>query len=202
MAQFLKFNATLALEPFYTSSQDPWLSDDLRDWEKLGYSYPDFNGLGGKSKEEKRREISNRVRTRYGFRTTEVNNEALSLMSSFQRVASDHQDNLPLFDWTIHVTFRQYEFNDSFSIVFYFGDDDGFSLEDIIGTVDAFRGTTSETCANCASNNDLIAEGFVHLNYYIGRDVGTFSPTEVVQYLGEKKLNCKVASVSGTFSLQ
>lgn len=46
-----------------------------------------------------------------------------SLMSAFQRVASDHQDNIPLFDWTVRVTFRHYEFNESFSIVLYFDDD-------------------------------------------------------------------------------
>lgn len=102
-------------------------------------------------------------------------------MSAFQRVASDHQDNIPLFDCTVRVTFRHYEFNESFSIVLYFDDGVGFSLENIIGSVDAFRGTTPEICANCASNNDLIAEGFVHLNYFIGRDISSFDPPKVFE---------------------
>lgn len=110
-------------------------------------------------------------------------------------MASDHQDNIPLFGWTVRV-------NESFSIVFYFDDGVGFSLEYFIGSVDAFRGTTPETCANCASNNDLIAEGSVHLNYFIGRDISIFDLPKVFEYLKEKKLSLGVAPVSDVLLLQ
>lgn len=158
--------------------------------------------MRGKSKEVRRKYITDHVHTRYGFVTTQKENPALHLLSSFQCALSDHERKIALYDWTIHATFRYYEFNDSFSIVFYFDDEGGYSLKNIIGTVDAFRGTTSETCSNCARNQDHIAEGFVHLNYYIGRDIGTFDPPKVVEYLKKRKLSCKVLSVSSIFPFQ
>ncbi|XP_006459713.1 hypothetical protein AGABI2DRAFT_239416 [Agaricus bisporus var. bisporus H97] len=196
------------LEPFYTKNQDPWQSDDLEDWETLGFSYPDFDPVRGKSKEEKSVYINDWVHKHYGFVTTQTENPALRLLSSFQRAKSDHETQYALYDWVIHATFRYYELNNSFSIIFYFDEGEGCTLESIIGTVDAFRGTTSENCANCARSQDLIAEGFVHLNYYIGCDIGQhadheddavplYEPTRVKEYLKKRKIGCKVVSAEG-----
>jgi tyrosinase len=145
--------------------------------------------------------------------TTQTENPALCHLSHFQRAPSDHDTKVALYDWVIHATFRYYELDDSFSIVFYFDEGQGCTRESIIGTVDAFRGTTSRTCANCARNHELIAEGFVHLNYYIGRDIGKhanrhddpvaiYEPPRVTEYLKKKKISCKVVSVSSLGSLQ
>ncbi|EKM78992.1 hypothetical protein AGABI1DRAFT_85838 [Agaricus bisporus var. burnettii JB137-S8] len=193
------------LEPFYTKNQDPWQSDDLENWEVLGFSYPDFDAVKGKSKEERRKYISDLVRRRYGFVTTQTENPALRLLSSFQSAQSGHETQYALYDWVIHAKFRYYEINESFSIIFYFDEGEGCTLNSIIGTVDAFRGTTSETCSNCARNQELIAEGFVHLNYYIGNDIGKhadrkadavpiYEPAKVTEYLKTRKISCKVLS--------
>jgi tyrosinase len=196
------------LEPFYTKNQDAWQSDDLENWEVLGFSYPDFDAVKGKSKEVRRRYINDLVRERYGFVTNQTDNPALDLLSHFQTAPSDHDSHVALYDWVIHATFSYYELDDSFSIVFYFDEGKGMARNNIIGSVDAFRGTTAKTCANCASNQEHVAEGFVHLNYYIGRDLGKkaktrdqavaiYEPDSVRKYLTEKKISCKVVTVKG-----
>jgi tyrosinase len=175
----------------------------------LGFSYPDFDATKGKSKEFRRRYINDLVRERYGFVTEQTDNPALNLLSHFQTAPSDHDSHVALYDWVIHATFSYYELDDSFSIIFFYDEGKGVTRHNIIGTVDAFRGTTAKTCANCAANQEHIAEGFIHLNYYIGRDLGKnltqedkaqavaiYEPDSVAKYLKEKKISCKVSTVS------
>lgn len=173
----------------------------MTDTEGLGYSYPDFDPVRGADEELISEYIRARVSLLYGFKKPErSSNPALDLLASFESATSEHEDQIDIYDWTIHVTFKHYELKDSFSIVFYFAEDGGTynSRKHYIGTVDAFRGTTADTCDNCAANSDLVTEAYIHLDPIIARDLGTFDPDQVHDYLAKKKLSYKVLTVRST----
>lgn len=193
----------IALEPFYETKDKPWTSAPLTDIAKLGYSYPDFDNLVGGSKELIREAIHDLVDRRYGHQKPRgATNAALNLLSSFHGVTEDHDEPLEMYNWSIHVTFKKFELNESFSLLFYFASDGGNydQKESYVGSVNAFRGSTTDTCANCKNNEDLVEEGFVHLNSYIARDIESFDPEKVRDYLKNKQLSYKLFTVRN-FSL-
>ncbi|KXN83343.1 Polyphenol oxidase 2 [Leucoagaricus sp. SymC.cos] len=188
-------NKDTPLEPFYNSKDQAWTSANLADTSQFGYSYPDFDDLIGGSKELIRDAIENLVDERYGARRPRgATDSALNLLSNFKGVTDDHDDELKMYDWTIHATFRKFELDDSFALLFYFGADGGniYQSQNYVGTINTFRGSTPETCTNCQNNENCVQEGFVHLNHYIARDKGSFEPEAVKEYLKEKKLSYKL----------
>lgn len=198
----LIFHLIIALEPFYETREKVWTSVPLTDTTKLGYSYPDFDKSLGGSKDLIRDAINDLVDRRYGNRPSSgARNAALDLLSDFKGVTKEHDEDLKMYDWTIHVTFKKFELQDSFSLLFYFASDDGNydKEESFIGSVNAFRGSTPETCANCKDNENLVQEAFVHLNHYLGRDLQSFDPKDVHDFLQEKKLSYKLFSVRVPF---
>ncbi|KAF5359836.1 hypothetical protein D9756_003579 [Leucocoprinus leucothites] len=189
-----------ALEPFYETKDKVWTSAPLTDTGRFGYSYPDFDELVGGSKDLIRDAINNLVDKRYGTRRARgATNSALDLLSNFKGVTDDHDEDLKMWDWSVHVTFKKFELDDSFALLFYYAVDGGSfeQRESYVGSVNTFRGTTPETCANCKDNENLVQEGFVHLNHYVARDVGSFEPDAVHQYLKEKKLSYQLFTDEG-----
>jgi len=183
------------LEPFYQTTEDVWTSAPLTDTTKLGYSYPDFDDLVGADPDLIRDAINDLVDRRYGTKKSKgASNAALDLLSAFQGVTEEHSDELKMYDWAIHVSFKKFELDESFSLIFYFADDNGdYNKKDsYVGSIDAFRGSTPETCENCNDNQDLVQEGFVHLNRVLARTIQSFDPDQVVKFLKEKKLSYKL----------
>lgn len=153
----------------------------------------------GGSKELIRDAIDDLVDRRYGIKPpTGAPNAALNLLADFKGVTKEHKEDLKMYDWTIHVTFKKFELDDSFQLLFYFAGEGGSHEEEnnFVGLVNAFRGTTPETCSNCQDNQDLIQEGFIHLNRYLGRDLKSFEPQEVHDFLKERKLSYRRYGVS------
>jgi tyrosinase len=188
----------IALEPFYQTKDEVWTSASLTDTSKFGYSYPDFDDVVGGSKELIREAIDNLVDRRYGSRRPpSATDSALNLLSNFKGVTDDHDQQLKMWDWTIHVTFKKFELNESFALLFYFAADGGSfdQKESYVGTVNTFRGSSPETCANCKENENLVQEGFIHLNHYIARDLNLFDPDDVRRYLQVKKLSYQLFTV-------
>jgi len=183
------------LEPFYKTADQVWTSAPLTDTAQLGYSYPDFDNLGGADEDLIREAINDLVDRRYGTKkSTGASNAALDLLSSFQGVTEEHSEDLKIYDWSIHVSFKKFELAESFTLIFYFGDGDGdyYKKENYIGCVDAFRGSNPENCENCKENEDLVQEGFVHLNRTLARTLKSFEPDQVLDFLKEKKISCKL----------
>lgn len=102
-----------------------------------------------------------------------------------------------MFDWSIHATFKKFELKESFSLIFYFADNNGDSSkkESYVGCINAFRGTTPETCTNCKKNETLIQEGFIHLNRILATALQSFDPADVLEFLNKKKLSYKLFTV-------
>ncbi|KAJ3565570.1 hypothetical protein NP233_g7549 [Leucocoprinus birnbaumii] len=183
------------LEPFYETKDKVWTSAPVTDTSKFGYSYPDFDAVIGGSKDLVKAAINDLVDTRYGTsRTRGVAGPAFNLLANFKGVTDDHEDHLQMWDWSIHVTFKKFELNDSFALLFYFAANGGTfeQKESFVGSINTFRGTTAETCVNCRENQDLVQEGFIHLNDLIARDGGSFEPDSVRQYLQEKQLSYQI----------
>jgi len=183
------------LEPFYKTTEEVWTSAPLTDTTKLGYSYPDFDDLVGADPNLIQAAIHDLVDRRYGTKKSKgASNAALDLLSAFQGVTEEHADELKMYDWSIHASYKTFELDESFSLVFYFADDNGDynKKESYIGTIAAFRGSTPETCVNCKENEDLVEEGFVHLNRVLARTIQSFDPDQVVKFLKEKKLSYKL----------
>ncbi|XP_006459626.1 tyrosinase [Agaricus bisporus var. bisporus H97] len=192
-----QINDETPLEPFYQSEDKVWTSASLADTARLGYSYPDFDKLVGGTKELIRDAIDDLIDERYGSKPSSgARNTAFDLLADFKGITKEHKEDLKMYDWTIHVAFKKFELKESFSLLFYFASDGGdYDQENcFVGSINAFRGTTPETCANCQDNENLIQEGFIHLNHYLARDLESFEPQDVHKFLKEKGLSYKLYS--------
>jgi tyrosinase len=155
--------------------------------------------LVGGTKELIRDAIDDLVDRRYGSKAPSgARNAALDLLANFKGVTKEHKEHLKMYDWTIHVTFKKFELKDSFSLLFYFASEGGSHDQEnsFVGSINAFRGSTPETCANCQENQNLIQEGFIHLNHYLAHGLKSFEPQEVHNFLKERKLSYKRYGVS------
>lgn len=185
------------LEPFYETRDKPWTSVPLTDTTRLSYSYPDFDKIRGASPDLVRDYINDHIDKRYGMKKS-GKNHALDLLSDFKGITAEHDKELKMFDYAIHASWKKFELNDSFAIIFYFAVDGNTNVkkENYIGSINVFRGTTPDGCANCRTQNDLVQEAYVGLSRFIARDIGTFDPQAVQHYLKEKKLSYKIVLVS------
>lgn len=106
-----------------------------------------------------------------------------------------------MYDWTIHASFKKFEWKCSFAIAFYFAVDGGSpdKSESYLGSINSFHHKTIEGCPNCKDNRDLVQEGFVHLNYNLALGVESFDPKAVRDYLNSKRLTYQFMSVSIIF---
>lgn len=155
--------------------------------------------MRGGSEELIRDYINDHVDRRYGIRKSEgAKNHALDLLSAFKGVTEEHDDDLKIYDWTIHASWHKFEVKESFAIIFYFAVDGStnVSKENYIGSINVFRGSTPDTCANCKNHENIVQEGFVHLGRFVARDLDTFEPEAVHRYLKDKKMSYKVVAVS------
>ncbi|EKM78930.1 hypothetical protein AGABI1DRAFT_114468 [Agaricus bisporus var. burnettii JB137-S8] len=200
-----ELNKDSALEPFYETEDKPWTSVPLTDTALLNYSYPDFDKVKGGTPDLVRDYINDHIDRRYGIKKSEGGkNPALDLLSDFKGVTHDHNEDLKMFDWTIQASWKKFELDDSFAIIFYFAADGSTNVtkENYIGSINIFRGTTPTNCANCRTQDNLVQEGFVHLDRFIARDLDTFDPQAVHRYLKEKKLSYKVVADDHSVTLK
>ncbi len=193
-----------ALEPFYKTEDEVWTSAALQDTKKFGYSYPDFDSVVGGDESLIRDAIQDLIDRRYGVKKTKgATNAALDLLSSFQGVTEKHSEDLKMYNWSIHATFKKFDWIERCSLLFSVADYDGDydKKESFVGCIDAFRGTTPETCDNCKDNEDLVQAGFVHLNRTLAEKLGSFDRADVLDFLKNQKLSCKLYTVRRIFPL-
>lgn len=113
------------------------------------------------------------------------------------------------YDWTARVNVKQYAVGTSFSVLLFLGDvhHDPASwqtgrCETFAGAVDAFVNSSAEQCANCRNQreDELVIEGFVHLNRAIARlapDFESLHPDVVKPWL-QKNLTWRVQKVGSS----
>ena len=139
-----------------------WVSAGLQDTSKLGYTYPDFNGLDMGNPDAVREAISDTVNELYG----------LDVFGDLP-VSSRRPDH-GLWDWTVRIEFKMYELRTSFYVFIFLGQvpenpRDWHSSPNYVGSACAFVNNVAERCANCTNQQDIVLENFVHLDHAIAR---------------------------------
>ena len=189
-----------------------WNSTEVRDWAaSLHYSYPEFDGLRGKSPQEIREAILERVTQLYGP-TVQPGGPIIPAPSvgstSIQPGGPEKpptgvkpnpgegttvEFNSVTNEWTVHIRFKKFELGRSYSIQVFLG-------ETYVGSVSAFTSASAQRCENCRNNQDVELEGFVHLNEAIWEKVHSLSP-DVVKPLLAKDLRIQVQGWKVSWSL-
>ncbi|EPS96866.1 hypothetical protein FOMPIDRAFT_1018575 [Fomitopsis schrenkii] len=196
-------NVKSDLTPFWLTQTSYWDSTEVRDWAaSLQYSYPDFDGLKGKSPQEIREAILTRVTKLYGpalqpggpiipapvVSTTSVQpggpEKPPTGAKSNPGETTTVEFNGVTHEWTVHIRFKKFELGRSYSIQVFLG-------ETYVGSVSAFTSASSQRCENCRNNQDVELEGFVHLNEAVLEKVHSLSP-DVVKPLLAKDLRIQV----------
>ena len=98
--------------------------------------------------------------------------------------------NHGVYDWTARVEFKKYELGSSFSVLIFIGQVPENPREwrvspSFVGSHHAFVNSAASHCANCTNQQDLVVEGFVHLNRAIAQHSGlpSLDPEVVEPYL-------------------
>ncbi|KAF8263972.1 tyrosinase [Lactarius quietus] len=93
-------------------------------------------------------------------------------------------------DWTVRIHFKKYELRQSFAVLIFLGEvpadaSQWRSCPSFVGAHVAFVNSSAEQCSNCREQEDLVAEGFVHLNKALASVPGlsSFEPSVVTPYL-------------------
>ena len=95
-----------------------------------------------------------------------------------------------MWDWTARVEFKKYELGISFSVLIFLGQVSENPREwrispNYVGGHHAFVNSAANSCANCRNQQELVVEGFVHLNHAIVKHsgLGSLEPNVVGPYL-------------------
>jgi len=213
-------NVQSDLTPFWLTESSFWNSTEVRDWAgALHYSYPDFDGLKGKSPAEIRTAILERVGKLYGPVTPTplpFQPGGPIIPSSGSGSVQPGGPEIPAggpgpvqpggpekpptgtssggsttveYNSTTHEWTVHIRFKK-----FELGKSYSIQVfldETYVGSVSAFTSTSAHRCENCRNNLDIELEGFVHLNEVILQKLRTLSPDVVKPYL-TKELSLKV----------
>jgi tyrosinase len=270
------YDQTTALTPFWDNQTSFWASTAVTDTSKLGYTYPDFNGVDVTNTDATRTAISNRVNQLYGTSVfgsfaalpqstipapatsghTDTTAKKAAVASSSHILTrslaptekvvvpalpshnpaappqqhpstiqvTDHhpqrhmnihphptvveqQSSAPpnhgMWDWTARIEFKKYELGTSFSVLIFLGQIPENPREwrispNYVGGHHAFVNSAASSCANCSNQQDLVIEGFVHLNHAIVQHsgLGSLEPNVIKPYLTQN-LHWKVQKSNG-----
>jgi len=198
-----------SLTPFNNGQTTFWASAATVDTAKLGYSYPEFNGLDMGNKEAVRLAISRKVNQLYG---ASVFGDASVAASSLAGGLSSHPalgpgpvtpPNRGLYEWTARVECKQFEVSISYLVAIFVGevpkDPKQWQVSpNYVGSHYAFVNSAVKECANCRDKADIVIEGYVHLNKAIADHSGlkSLEPEGVLPYLS-KNLHWRVLKVDG-----
>ena len=103
---------------------------------------------------------------------------------------TDSPPNRGLWEWTARIEFKKYELGTSFSVLIFLGQvpqdpQDWRVSQNYVGGTHAFVNSVAAFCANCSNQQDVVQEGFVHLNHAIAKlsGLGSLEPNVVEPYL-------------------
>lgn len=166
------FTDVPGLTPFWSSETDFWASSETTETASLQYSYPEFNGLDLSDPGAVQVVISNYINDQYG--------------------GGGPRGGLGgvVHDWTARIRFKKYELGRSFSVLIFLGQvpDDPSQWRaspSFVGVHAAFVNSAAGQCANCRDQEDVVVEGFVHLDTAIAKQSGdsSYEPGVVIPYL-------------------
>ncbi|GAW02360.1 tyrosinase [Lentinula edodes] len=121
------------------------------------------------------------------------------------KIASTVRNNeqKEFWEWTARVQVKKYEIGGSFKVLFFLGSVPSDPKEwatdpHFVGAFHGFVNSSAERCANCRRQQDVVLEGFVHLNEGIANisNLNSFDPIVVEPYLKEN-FHWRVQKVSG-----
>ncbi|KIK59858.1 hypothetical protein GYMLUDRAFT_44328 [Collybiopsis luxurians FD-317 M1] len=114
-----------------------------------------------------------------------------------------NDESQDLREWSARVHIKKYEVGGSFKILFFLGSVPNDSSEwntssHFVGAFHGFVNSSAGRCANCRRQQDVVLEGFVHLNDGIARlsNLNSFDPQVVEPYLKDH-LHWRVQKTSG-----
>ena len=242
---------------------------DITDINKLGYTYPDFNGVDTTNPDATRTAISNIVNQLYGTsvfgsfaavpqpiaapdvsglagtaKTAAASSSHIRSLAATKEVPADSPSHNPaapqqhpsstqitdhpqrhinihhrptvaeqssgppdhgMMDWTVRIEFKKYELGTSFSVLIFLGQVPDNPQEwrispNYVGGCHAFVNSAASSCTNCSNQQDLVVEGFVHLNHAIVQhsELGSLEPNVVIPYLTHN-LQWRVQKVFSSF---
>ena len=200
------------MTPFWDAPQTYWASSGVKATSALGYSYPDYDGVDASNSDTIATAISKRVNELYAssFTGATKTGPASQSRASSQQHPSVHPTavappNLGIWDWTARVEFKKYEYGTSFSVLIFLGrvpenPREWRSSPTYVGGHHAFVNSAARRCANCSNQQDLVLEGFVHLNHAIAQlsGLGSLEPNVVEPYL-TNNLQWRVLNVFSSF---
>jgi len=131
---------------------------------------------------------------------------ALSVQSALPAHGAPPSHGAPnvIYDWSARIHAKKFELGHSYAVLIFLGEVPGEqehwrTSPSFVGAHCAFVNGHTDQCANCREQEELIVEGFVHLNEYIAKHSGlsSFEPSVVAPYL-KKNLHWRVQSVDRT----
>jgi tyrosinase len=212
----------LDLTPFWNGATTFHRSSTagVRDWTKLNYTYPEYQGLHGLPVNKIHDAISNIVNQLYSGNASpakplasfaanapeisaavaptatspdadsRVANVAAFSGPAESSHASHGSDAHPrLLEWFVRVRSKKYALGASYSVLLFLGPPPEDQAEwrgspNFVGLHFYFVNSSQERCANCASQGDLIDEGFVTITHALEiRGYESRSEAEIEQYL-------------------
>lgn len=106
-----------------------------------------------------------------------------------------------LIDWAVRVHMKKNEMGSSFSVLIFIGDvpedpAEWTTIPSYVGSHAAFVKSVAERCENCRNQQDVVIEGFIHLDGAIATrsGLGSFDPSVVEPYL-KRSLHWRVQKV-------
>ncbi|PPQ98988.1 hypothetical protein CVT26_014415 [Gymnopilus dilepis] len=222
-----QINDSTPLTPFRNAPDTFWASSGIHDTAKLGYTYPDFNGLDMNNPSAVSKAIGDLVNRMYGG---SVSGDSPSPVPPSPAPApapapappvhgrpgtSTPHHGLPLphtpshapregfNDWTARIEFKKFEVAQSFCVYLFLGTPPEDSTQwglchNFAGSYFAFVNSKAEQCANCVGQADIVVEGFVHLNRAIAKHSGLASlDSEVIEPYLKEALHWRVLKVDG-----
>jgi len=196
----------------------------------LNYTYPEFNGLDLNNKGAVALAIARYVNRQYGGSgLLSPGGPGVSLLSqppaaegaqavAAQSVPPAHAGAPPthgappahgtpnsIYDWAARIHSKKFELGHGYAILIFLGevpnDEEHWrTCPSFVGAHFAFVNSSTEQCANCREQEELVVEGFVHLNEAIAKHSGlsSYEPSVVAPYL-KNNLHWRVQSVRSSF---
>ena len=116
-----------------------------------------------------------------------------------------HGSSNVIYDWAARIHAKKFELGQGYAILIFLGDVPGDEVHwrtypSFVGAHCAFVNTATDQCANCREQEELVVEGFVHLNEAIAKhsDLSSYEPSVVAPYL-KNNLHWRVQAVRSSF---
>ncbi|KAF8500854.1 photo-regulated tyrosinase [Russula emetica] len=211
------------LTPFWISQTGFWASSGTVQTSDLHYTYPEFNGLDLGNKQAVATAISNYINRQYGGGRilSPGGHPGVSLFAQppaaegAQAVAtpivSPSRDAPPthgapnvIYDWAARIHAKKFELGHGYAVLIFLGEVPGDEEQwrtcpSFVGVHCAFVNSHTDQCSNCREQEELVVEGFVHLNEAIAKhsDFSSYEPSVIAPYL-KNNLHWRVESVDRT----